>query len=133
MTRIAVPRFAAPILAAALAVSLAFAAPVVAQETEEDGPGTSLMERGAQMFFEGFRREMEPALDDLRALADNMQPMLRQFIDEMGPAFAEILQQIDDLSAYHPPEMLPNGDIIIRRKTPEEQDEAPAPGEDIEI
>ncbi|WP_135501883.1 hypothetical protein [Roseovarius aestuariivivens] len=114
-----------------LATSLLLAVPVSAQDTETE-PGTSLMERGAELFFEGFRREMEPALDDLRALAENMQPALRQFIDEMGPAFADLLQKIDDFSAYHPPEMLPNGDIIIRRKTPEEMDVVP-PGEDIEI
>lgn len=115
-----------------LAAGLALAAPVAAQETE-DSPGRSLMERGAELFFEGFRREMDPALDDLRAWAENMQPALRQFIDEMGPAFAEILQKIDDLSVYHPPELLPNGDIIIRRKTPDDVEQETPPGEDIEI
>ena len=114
-----------------IALILTLASPASAQEAE-DAPGRSLMERGAELFFEGFRREMEPALDDLRSLAENMQPALRQFIDEMGPAFAEILQKIDDLSAYHPPEMLPNGDIIIRRKTPQEMEETP-PGDEIEI
>ena len=43
----------------------------------------------------------------------------------MGPAMVELLGKIDDLSAYHPPEMLPNGDIIIRRKMPEEIEDAP--------
>jgi hypothetical protein len=112
-------------------LGVALAAPVAAQEPD-DSPGRSLMERGAELFLEGFRREMDPALEDLRAWAENMQPALRQFIDEMGPAFAEILQKIDDLSAYHPPEMLPNGDIIIRRKTPDEIDETP-PAAEIEI
>jgi len=28
---------------------------------------------------------------------------------------------IGDIDAYHPPEMLPNGDIILRRKTPLER------------
>lgn len=115
-----------------LAAGLALAAPAAAQETE-DSPGRSLMERGAELFFEGFRREMDPALDDLRAWAENMQPALRQFIDEMGPAFAEVLQKIDDLSVYHPPELLPNGDIIIRRKTPDDVEQETPPGEDIEI
>lgn len=115
-----------------LAAGLALAAPAAAQETE-DSPGRSLMERGVELFFEGFRREMDPALDDLRAWAENVQPALRQFIDEMGPAFAEILQKIDDLSVYHPPELLPNGDIIIRRKTPYDVEQETPPGEDIEI
>lgn len=100
--------------------------PLQAQESE-NGDGLSLMERGAQLFFEGIKREMEPALDDLMGLADEMEPMLREFVQDMGPALAELLAQIEDLSAYHPPEMLPNGDIILRKKTPAEMAE-----EDIE-
>lgn len=86
---------------------------------EEDGP--SLMERGAQLFIEGFMREMEPALKDLQGMAEDMEPALRQFMTEIGPGFVELLGQIEDLSAYHAPEILPNGDIIIRKKTPAEQ------------
>jgi len=40
----------------------------------------------------------------------------------MGPAFGELMGKIDDLSVYHPPEMLPNGDIILRRKAPLDPD-----------
>lgn len=116
------------LLIASLAAGLA--APVTAQETGEDD-GLSLMERGAQLFFEGIMREMEPAMKDLQDLAEDMQPALRRFVQEMGPAFAELLGQIDDLNAYHPPEMLPNGDIIIRRKTPAEMEAVPEG--DIEI
>ncbi len=78
------------------------------------------MERGAQLFLEGIMQEMEPALDDLQGFAEDMEPALRGFMQEMGPAFAELLGKIEDLSAYHPPEMLPNGDIILRKKTPQE-------------
>lgn len=87
------------------------------------------MEKGAQLFFEGIKREMEPALDDLMAFAEDMEPALREFVSEMGPAFVELLGQIEDLSAYHPPEILPNGDIIIRKKTPDEMDETLPEGE----
>jgi len=87
---------------------------------EEGDDGLSLMERGAQLFLEGIMREMEPALDDLQGFAEDMEPALRGFMQEMGPAFAELLGQIEDLSAYHPPEILPNGDIILRKKTPQE-------------
>jgi hypothetical protein len=103
-----------------------------AQEAGEDA-GT-LMERGAEMFLEGLMQGMEPALDDLRGMAEEMQPAFRQFMQEMGPAFAGILDQIDDLTNYHPPEILPNGDIILRRKTPlESQEEAPLPEGGIEL
>ncbi len=96
------------------------ALPLQAQEVEDEG-GLSLMERGAQLFFfEGIMREMEPTLDDLQGMAEDIQPALRGFMEEMGPAFAELMGQIGDLSTYHPPEILPNGDIILRKKTPEE-------------
>ncbi|WP_299848513.1 hypothetical protein [uncultured Roseovarius sp.] len=107
-------------LAAALIATL----PLQAQETEESD-GFSLMEEGAKLFFRGIMEEMEPALDDLQGLADEMQPALRDFVDQMGPALADLLGKVDDLNAYHPPEMLPNGDIILRRKTPLEQAEEP--------
>ena len=88
----------------------------------EDEDGLSLMERGAQLFLEGILQEMEPALEGLEGLG----PALRDFAQEMGPALGEVLEQIEDWSVYHPPEILPNGDIILRRKTPEED----KPGED---
>ena len=69
--------------------------------------------------------------DDLSGLAGEMGPVMRDFFTEMGPAFAELLGQIDDLSNYHLPEMLPNGDIIIRRKVPLKAE--PEPETEIEI
>ena len=104
------------------AAVLSFAAPLSAQEAEDDPSGMSLMERGAQMFMEGIMREMEPAMEDLKGLAETMGPDLRPFVEEMGPAFGELMGKIDDLSVYHPPEMLPNGDIILRRKAPLDPD-----------
>ena len=107
-----------------LAAGVLATLPLYAQETESED-GFSLMEEGAKLFFRGIMEEMEPAMDDLRGLADEMQPALRDFVEEMGPALAELLGKIDDLSVYHPPEMQPNGDIILRRKTPIEQEEEP--------
>jgi len=104
------------------------AAPAAAQEED----GRSLMEDGAQLFWDGLRREMGPALESLRDRADEMEPALRDFAESMGPALADLMDKIDDLSAYHPPEVLPNGDIILRRKTPQEMQDA-APEGEIEI
>lgn len=70
---------------------------------DEDAP--SLMERGAQQFLEGLLLEMEPAIEGMRG-----------FIDEMGPALIDLMDEIKDWSTYEPPEVLENGDIIIRRK-----------------
>ncbi|KHA53019.1 hypothetical protein [Sulfitobacter geojensis] len=91
----------------------------------EEAPGLSLMERGAQMFLEGILKEMEPAVEDLQDLAD-----------DMGPKLSELLDEVEDWSVYMPPEVLPNGDIIIRRKpdhpmTPPDAPTEPAPQIDL--
>lgn len=107
----------------ALALSLS-APPVFAEE------GTSLMEEGAKLFFRGLMEEMQPALRELEDLAEDMEPALRQFAQEMGPALRDLLATVEDWSAYEPPVVLPNGDILLKRKpdmpTP---DALPAPGD----
>ncbi len=77
------------------------------------------MEQGAELFLEGLRQEMEPALEDLLELADQFGPAMQSFFQEMGPALAELAGEIQDWSTYEAPEILPNGDIIIRKKQPE--------------
>ena len=101
-----------------LAVSLALAAPMGAQAEEDNG--LSLMEEGALLFFKGLQQQMEPAIEGLQDFAAEMGPELQSFFLEMGPAFRELMSEVEDWSAYHPPEILPNGDIILRRKQPEE-------------
>ncbi len=108
----------------AMAVSFALVA-IPAPAQQQPGEGRSLMERGAEMFFEGLRRELEPALRDLRALSEGIGPAMGSFIEEMGPAFMALLDEVKDWSRYEPPEILPNGDIIIRRKP--DSDARPAP------
>nr|WP_147105092.1 hypothetical protein [Tateyamaria sp. syn59] len=119
-----------PVLAAMCVAALA--APAAAQEAEEER-GLSLMERGAQMLMEGLMREMEPAMDGLQGMAEDVGPALRDFAAQMGPALRDLMQEVEDWSVYHPPEMLENGDIIIRRKTPQEQQNAPDPDAQIDI
>ncbi|MEB8385905.1 hypothetical protein OO012_01580 [Rhodobacteraceae bacterium KMM 6894] len=111
-------------------VAATLVTPAAAQEPS-DGP--SLMEQGAQMFLDGLMKQVEPAMKDLQALAQDMGPALRSFVEEMGPAFGEILGDIKDFSAYHPPEILPNGDIIIRKKIPDEEGDEALPDGEIEI
>lgn len=108
--------------------TLACAMPALAQE--EDGP--SLMERGAQMLMEGLLQEIEPTIDDLQGMAEEFGPALRDFASQMGPALRSLLDEVEDWSVYHPPEILDNGDIIIRRKQPEEP-VPPAPEGSIDI
>ncbi|WP_282151658.1 hypothetical protein [Ruegeria atlantica] len=108
------------------ALTVTFALPASA---EEEG-NKSLMEQGAELFFEGLRQEMEPALDDLLGLAEQFGPAMQSFIAEMGPALAELADEIEDWSAYEAPEILPNGDIIIRKKPPQNPDAQPEIPED---
>jgi len=114
-----------------LAIALGLATPLAAQDSEvpDEEDGLSLMERGTRLLMEGLLREMEPALEGLGELG----PMFRDFAQEMGPALGKIIEQVEDWSVYHPPEMLPNGDIIIRRKTPEDTPEEPQENEQIDI
>lgn len=110
---------------------LALATPLGAQDDSapDETDGLSLMERGARLLMEGLRKEMEPALEGLEDLA----PKFRSFAMEMGPALRDLMEEVEDWSIYHPPEKLPNGDIIIRRKTPEDDSKTPEDGEQIDI
>ncbi|MFU1477200.1 hypothetical protein ACM25N_05640 [Roseovarius sp. C7] len=124
-------RYLALVFIASLSVTPAHA--------QEDNDGLSMIEEGARLFLEGLAEEMGPAMKDLADMAESWQPAMRDFMAEMGPALSDILGKVDDVSRYHLPEMLPNGDIIIRRKPPVDGDpegaETPevAPGEEIEI
>ncbi len=96
------------------------ATPTIAEDSDS---GSSLMERGAELFWEGLRKEMAPSLEELEGLMATIGPSMQNFLTEMGPALADIAEQVEDWSRYEAPEILPNGDIIIRRKP--ERPEAP--------
>ncbi|RVT86985.1 hypothetical protein DXV76_02535 [Rhodobacteraceae bacterium CCMM004] len=106
----------APTLLAALLV----AAPLSAQETPEGdmSDGADLLKRGAELFFRGLLDEVEPKMQEMaEALKEwNLHGLT-----------------IDDIDAYHPPEKLPNGDIIIRRKVPLDPLDPGPEGDEIEI
>ncbi len=102
-----------------LVFTLFLSLPVTLAAQEDSGP--SLMERGAQQFLEGLLKEMEPALEGMQG-----------FMQQMGPAMRDLLREIEDWSIYEAPEVLPNGDIIIRRK-PEETTPEPLPEGQIEL
>lgn len=91
----------------------------------EEDRGLTLMERGTQMFLDGILKEMEPAIDDFAALAEQMGPALQNFANEMGPRLGALMEEVEDWSVYEAPEILPNGDIIIRRK-PDQPKEDPS-------
>lgn len=117
---------------------LVLALAAVSASAQEEDEGSSMMERGVELFFEGLRQEMSPAMENLRIFAEDFGPSLTSFLEEMGPAFADMLDEVKDWTQYHPPEMLPNGDIIIRRRTepdatPRSQDDKPGEPEQTDI
>ena len=76
-----------------LALFLTFT-PALAEDGKSDlQEGMDLLSQGTRLLLEGLMKEFEPALRELE-------------------------EMVDDLNAYYPPEVLPNGDIIIRRKKP---------------
>ncbi|PIE11366.1 MAG: hypothetical protein CSA72_04415 [Rhodobacterales bacterium] len=99
------------VLAIALAVSAS-----TATAQDETAEGLSLIERGAQLLLEGFMKDMDPVIEDFRAMAEEFGPKMAEMMEQMGPAFAELANRIDDIRNYEAPEILPNGDIIIRRR-----------------
>lgn len=63
-----------------------------------------LLHRGSKLLMQRLMAEIEP---NLQALAE-----------EMGPALRDLQGMVGDMTQYHAPEILPNGDIIVRRKVP---------------
>ena len=71
--------------------------------------------------MDGLMGELAPLLDDVGEWGADMAPFMDSLREQLGDAF-------EGLRAYHPPEILPNGDIILRKKQPAPQpegDEAP--------
>ncbi|WP_375261530.1 hypothetical protein [Palleronia sp.] len=100
---------------------LLLATPSLAQEPDQDR--ASDLEEGMDMMSEGARRLLDGLVGEVEPRMRDLADALREFdFDQLN---------VDDLSAYHPPERLPNGDIIIRRKRPAD-DSAPMDNE-IEI
>jgi len=108
-------RYAGLLVALALTLS-----PAQAQDGDVDPKadveqGFSLLEEGTRLLLRGLIDQVEPELRDMMA---EVEPQLRAMMDEFGPAMRELGAKIGDLSAYHAPVVLPNGDILIRRKVP---------------
>lgn len=90
-----------------LAVIAALAAPVAAQDQPlEQAPEAAEM---PDAFRDGFN-----------LLSEGTKLILRGLGEELVPLVEDLGAMIDDLNAYHPPEMQLNGDIILRRKVPPE-------------
>lgn len=63
-------------------------------------------------------------------LLDELQTEIAPYLDELGarldPYLSELREMLGDLTGWERPELLPNGDILIRRRPPPpDQPEAP--------
>ena len=106
----AVSRVFAPILVASLVFATVplVPAPAFAQEAQAEQE-FSLWDWGMSWFGGTLPQDLAPALGDLQALADKFGPAV-------APALEKLTSLADDMTNYELPEMLENGDILIRRK-----------------
>ena len=79
-------------------------------------PSLGLIEQSAQFFLRGLLQQLPDELKDLEALTGSLEVSLRSFTQEMAPYLRDLLQQVEDWSEYQAPEVLSNGDIILRKK-----------------
>lgn len=97
-----------------LITSLAFAPlSLAAQESSENG--TEMIERGLSLFLQGLAEELDPAIDEFKRLGSEIGPELRALLLAWGGGLIKLSEQVDDFDYYEAPEVLENGDIIIRR------------------
>lgn len=66
-------------------------------------------------------------------LREGSKLLLEHLFEEMGPALDELEGYVDDLNAYEAPVILPNGDILIRRKPEVTPEEPSIPDEGIDL
>lgn len=68
-----------------------------------------------------------PLLDNLNPFSERFRSLMEGWADEMMPLMEQLADKMSELNAYEAPEVLPNGDILIRRKpdAPEEPSDVP--------
>jgi hypothetical protein len=97
-----------------LAFAVVLALPAHAQDDPPAGEGLfNFMER----MLRDFMTEAEPQLRELE-----------RGLNALTPEMERLMERMRDATQYYPPEMLPNGDILIRRRQPE--NDAPSGSED---
>lgn len=83
-------------------------APETLPEQEQEQPSRPIMP-----FLEDWAERTESLM---RELMEEIGPEMEQFVTRMLPELQRLAERLGGLRHYQAPEMLPNGDIIIRRK-----------------
>ncbi|MGI3165093.1 hypothetical protein [Pseudooceanicola sp. 200-1SW] len=123
------------LLAPLLCLSLAAPLPLIAQDAppdpapEGEGDNGALMREGLRLLLDGLSGGIDETLDGMGEAAEEAAPKIRDFVLRMGPALAEALSKVGDLANYEAPVVLPNGDILIKRRDDAPQYAPPVPGE----
>ena len=86
--------------------------------TQADEPSLGLIKQNEQFFLKSLLKQLPDALNDLEALTRPLELSLRSFTQEIAPYWGDLLQKVEDWSIYRAPKVLPNGDIILRKKPP---------------
>lgn len=92
--------------------------------------GLSFFEQGARSLLRGLADSIGPGMDEMRRSLDEMKPALDglgEAVAGLRPMAEQLLLLMDNIGNYELPELLPNGDIVIRRKPA--PPEPPAAGE----
>ncbi|MCP5088156.1 MAG: hypothetical protein GY952_15295 [Rhodobacteraceae bacterium] len=77
--------------------------------------------------FDDFLKKFEEFSESTQDFLEGWVQELGPTLEELGPALEELADRIGDWSLYEAPEVLENGDIIIRRKRPKEEPEVEEP------
>lgn len=78
--------------------------------------GMSLLQQGAELFLRGLMTEVQPQMQDMQKGLDDLGAKMGSALDQAQPWISALSSMVDDFGYYDPPERLPNGDILIRRK-----------------
>ncbi len=95
----------------ALAFFAASLSPAFAQTVEEEPK--RFLEQWAEETMKGLMEEITP---ELESMMEDLGPELQGLFAQMVPRLQELTEKLGGLALYDLPEVLPNGDIIIRRK-----------------
>ena len=109
------------------ALMLVFASPALAENQTPNDLSPNFGE-GANQLFGDLLNDLAPLFEGMEELGNDLGEEIGPLLDDLNSSIAE---GFEGLNAYHPPEFLPNGDIIIRRKQPGET--APTPEDPIDI
>ena len=63
-------------------------------------------------------------------IQERMEELVDRLMGRLQPGFEALEEMMGDLSGWHAPEFLPNGDILIRRRQPADPEPEAAPEDD---